>query len=93
VSSVYQQGVEDGVFEDVEGACVALVPATASTDRVPHLAITRPDANFVTQLIATAEHLPQTRELRRAEPADVLSAYRACEHRIKDAPVSTRQMI
>jgi hypothetical protein len=93
MSSVYQQDVEDGVFEDVEAACVALVPATASEYRAAKFALTRPDANFVTQLIATAEQLPQTRELRRAEPADVLSAYRAFEHRIKDAPASVRQMI
>jgi hypothetical protein len=37
----------------------------------------RPDASFVTHLLATAEQVPQTRQLRRAEIADVEAAYRA----------------
>jgi hypothetical protein len=93
MSSVYEQEIEDGVFADVESPCVALVPVSPNVYRVPTFAVTRPDASFVTQLIATAEQLPQTRHLRRAAPADVLSAYRAFEHRIKDARVSTRQMV
>lgn len=40
-------------------------------------AYTRPDPSFVTHLIATAEHSPQTRTLRRAESADVDAIYRA----------------
>jgi hypothetical protein len=39
--------------------------------------ITRPDPIFVTHLIATAEQVPQTRNLRRAAPSDALSAYTA----------------
>jgi hypothetical protein len=37
----------------------------------------RPDASFIAHLIATAEQVPQTRTLRRAEIADVEAAYRA----------------
>jgi hypothetical protein len=85
MSSVYKQEIEDGVFEDVEPPCVALVPVTQTVYRAPKLAVTRPNANFVTQLIATAEHVPQTCELRRAAPADALSAYRAFQHRIEGA--------
>lgn len=36
----------------------------------------RPDAAFVTHLIATAAQEPQTRSLRRASPADALTRYR-----------------
>lgn len=36
---------------------------------------TRPNASFVTHLIATAEQAPQTRNLRRATPTDALAAY------------------
>jgi len=92
MSSVYQADVEDGVFEEVEAASVALVPVTPTVYRAAASAVIRPDASFVTQLIATAEQLPQTRGLRRAAPADALTAYRAFEHRIKDAPASTRQV-
>ncbi|HEY7844767.1 MAG TPA: hypothetical protein VID30_13940 [Bradyrhizobium sp.] len=83
--SVYEQEIEDGVFEDVETSCVALVPVAETVYHAPKLAVTRPNANFVTQLIATAEHVPQTCELRRAAPADALSAYRAFEHRFQGA--------
>jgi hypothetical protein len=87
MSGVYQTEIEDGVFEDIEAAapCVSLVPATPTVYRARRFAVTRVDASFVTQLIATAEQLPQTRQLRRAAPADALSAYRAFEHRIRDA--------
>jgi hypothetical protein len=37
----------------------------------------RGDAGFIAQLIATAAQAPQTRARRRAEPAEVLAAYRA----------------
>lgn len=34
-------------------------------------------ATFLTQLLATKDDHPQTRERRRAEPAEALAAYRA----------------
>ena len=36
-----------------------------------------PQAPFLAQLIATRQRLPQTCALRRAEPAQAVSAYRA----------------
>ena len=39
--------------------------------------LSRGDAAFLAHLIATKEQAPQTREKRRAEPAEVLAAYRA----------------
>jgi hypothetical protein len=77
MSSVYDQEIEDGVFEDVEAPCVALMPVVPTAYEAPRLARTRTDAGFVAQLLATAEQLPQTRSLRRAAPADALSAYSA----------------
>ena len=40
-------------------------------------------ASFVTQLIANASRVPQTREKRRAEPAEVIAAYRAMVERLQ----------
>jgi len=40
-------------------------------------------ASFVTQLIANAARLPQTREKRRAEPDEVIAAYRATVERLQ----------
>lgn len=37
----------------------------------------RPCASFLVHLIATTQQLPQTRERRRADCADVIAAYRA----------------
>jgi len=64
-------------------ASTALVPAAgpdqAGPERTPpgSFAITRHDPSFVTQLIATAAQVPQTRVYRRASPADAQSSYRA----------------
>jgi hypothetical protein len=82
VSSVYEPEIEDGVFEDVEAHCVALVPVIPTFYEPPRLVLTRPNASFVAQLIATAQHLPQTCNLRRAAPADVLSAYSTQQRRL-----------
>jgi hypothetical protein len=40
-------------------------------------------ASFVTQLIANANRVPQTREKRRAEPTEVIAAYRATVERLR----------
>ena len=40
-------------------------------------------ASFVTQLIANASRVPQTRQKRRAEPAEVIAAYRATVERLQ----------
>jgi hypothetical protein len=59
-------------------ACVALVPILPSLKwaQPPSPPLSRPDPCFLTQLIATAEHAPQTRTLRRATAADAQAAYR-----------------
>ncbi len=39
----------------------------------------RPQAGFLAHLIATDRKLPQTRERRRADPAEVIAAYAAAD--------------
>lgn len=57
-------------------------------------AITRHNSSFVTQLIATAAHVPQTRILRRASPEDAQSSYRAAlgKNRPAARPVGTSRV-
>jgi hypothetical protein len=57
------------------GTGTALVPQLALLRWVNKAPLPRPDPSFVTQLIANAEHLPQTRRLRRASSEDALIAY------------------
>jgi hypothetical protein len=73
-------------------ACVALVPVTAAADRsrIPAQRLSR--ADFVAQLIATAEHAPQTRSLRRASLADAQTAYGASQTRRGLTGFRTRQI-
>jgi len=61
----------------------ALVPVERQArDAHPHRAIQRV-SNFLTHLIATARHVPQTCERRRADPAEVIDAYRATVERLQ----------
>jgi hypothetical protein len=62
-----------------KAASVALVPVVATPRRLARVAqgVMRPNACFVTHLIAMAELSPQTRLLRRAAPEDVQAAYRS----------------
>ena len=71
---VFDQSCDTGVSSREPSR--ALVPLTV-TERPasgPAPAF-RPDARFVTHLIATATYLPQTRALRRAAPSDVATTY------------------
>jgi hypothetical protein len=55
----------------------ALVPiAPTAQDRSPS-AGSRPNADFIAQVIATSAHAPQTRARRRAEPGEAIAAYDA----------------
>lgn len=60
------------------GGALACLPSPAREARQdpPRLARVRPHAGFVAQLIATAEHLPQARSLRRADPHEAQQSYR-----------------
>jgi hypothetical protein len=86
--------VKDGVVLDAKPACVALVPVTSSAQwSSSHSQRSLPSSIFVTQLIATAEHMPQTRGLRRATAADAQTAYRANQKPVYSLGGRTRQII
>ena len=57
--------------------------------------LTRPNPSFVAQLIATAEHAPQTCALRRASPAVAQAAYGTVtsQSRIKNPGHQLQQII
>lgn len=57
------------------GTGTALVPLMPMLQWIRKAPLPRPDSNFVTQLIASAEHLPQTGRLRRASCDDARMAY------------------
>ena len=76
-----------------ESPCVELVPVAQSVHWTPRPAMPRPDPSFVTQLIATADQVPQTRSLRRASLADAQTAYGASQIRRHGTGFRTRQTI
>ena len=57
------------------GTGTALVPVVPTLAWVHKAPLPRPDPSFVTQLIANAEHLPQTTRLRRGSSEDAQMAY------------------
>jgi hypothetical protein len=77
----------------IELMSVELVPLTQSVHWSPKRSMARPDPGFVTQLIATAAHAPQTRSLRRASLADAQTAYGASQGRRYGVGFRTRQTI
>ncbi len=93
MSGVRDQVIEDGVFEDVEPACVALVAVTPSVQYLPKLPLLRPDPTFLTHLIASAEQVPQARSLRRATSEDAQLAYAPRRHQRPGVGFRTRQII
>ena len=70
-----EQVLDGDVLNDAGPACVELVPVASPVHWTPKPVLSRPDAPFVTHLIATAEQAPQTRRLRRASLADAQTAY------------------
>ena len=90
-----EQVTDEGVVLDAKPACVALVPVVPSAQwwQNPGPQRSRPSSIFVTQLIATAEPVPQTRGLRQATLVDAQTAYSASQHPIQSAGRRTRQII
>jgi hypothetical protein len=97
-----EQTADDGVILDTEPAldalkpaCMALVPMVTSAQwsQIPSHLLSRSNSTFVTHLIATAEHVPQTCSVRRATAADAQTAYSANQHRVQGAGMRARQII
>ena len=90
-----ERTVDDGVVADARPACVALVPLAQPTEwtRTAHQPSSRPASTFVAQLLATADHAPQTRTLRRGTEADAQTAYSAQRQQVGVAGIRTRQVI
>ena len=65
----------DQIDQTTREASTALVPLTPVLQLVRKVKLTRPDPSFVTQLIANAEHVPQTSRLRRGSSEDARMAY------------------
>ena len=87
--------MDDGVLADAKPPCVALVPmvTAAKWSRVSSSQLSLSNSTFVAHLIATAEHVPQTRSLRRATPADARTAYNTNQHRLQGTGIRARQII
>lgn len=84
----------DGEVLDADApACVELVPVSQHVRWSPKPAMARPDPVFVTHLIATADHVPQTCSLRRASPADAQNAYGARALERRSVTRRTRQVV
>lgn len=65
---------------------VAVTPAKQPESRNPQTG-QRANAPFVAHLIATSEGLPQTRERRRADPAEAAASY-GRSHALREVPGS-----
>jgi hypothetical protein len=76
--------------DEAEGG-TALVPMTQTLQWAHKVPLPRPDPSFVTQLIANAEHLPQTSRLRRASPEDAQTAYGG-KHPLPSVSARTQQV-
>lgn len=86
--------VLDGEGLDAERpAGVALVPVTQVVQWSRKAVIAPADPTFLTQLIATAEHEPQTRSLRRGSVEDAQTAYGVRPQERRSVARRTRQII
>ena len=72
-------------------AGTALVPLMPTLRWVRKAPLSRPDPSFVAQLIANAEHLPQTSRFRRASSEDAQMAY-GSKHPLPSVSARTRQV-
>jgi len=81
-----QQSNDTPLQENGGASLPAVVTRDASS--VTSFVVTRPDPFFVTQLIATAVQMPQTRTLRRASAEDAQTSYRSTAKQSRQRPAS-----
>jgi hypothetical protein len=65
-----------------ESRALTVISSEVANDNRPHVRARRA-APFLTQLIANAQQIPQTCEKRRAEPNEVIAAYRETMDKIQ----------
>ena len=88
------EDILDGEVLDADRpACVALVPVVETVQWTRKATIARPDPTFLTHLIATADHAPQTCNLRRGSIEDAQTAYAAHPRERRSVTRRTRQVI
>jgi hypothetical protein len=88
------ENILDGeILEAGASLCVELVPVAQTVRWSTKPAMARPDPVFVTHLIATADHAPQTCSLRRGSPEDARTAYGAHPQERRSVARRTRQVI
>ena len=88
------EDILDGEILDADApACVELVPVTQTVRWSTKSAVARPDPEFVTHLIATADQAPQTRSLRRGTLEDAQTAYGAHPQERRSVARRTRQVV
>jgi hypothetical protein len=85
--------LEGEIVNDRPVGCTDLVPLATTTHWAPKIPLPHADPSFVTQLIASAEHAPQTRTLRRGSPADAWNAYAPHVSERRSVTRRTRQII
>jgi hypothetical protein len=85
--------VLEGEVSTAATSTVELVPVTESLQYVSKQPLPRPDAGFVTQLIATAAPAPQSGPLQRGTLADARTAYGAYPQERRGVARRTRQII
>lgn len=83
----------DAEFVEIPAASDELVPLSSGPDVRPIAPVRRPDASFLTQLIATADHVPQTCSLRRGSYADAQAAYGPHINERRSVTRRTKQII
>jgi hypothetical protein len=90
-----EQTIDHDAVAGPKPGSVALVPLTPSVQRaqISSQQGSRPNSTFITHLIATAAHAPQTCSLRRATPAEAQNAYGANQQPFQGAGFRTRQII
>jgi len=64
------------VIDDAAGRALVVLTPAETPETVP---ASYREAEFLAHLIATKEHLPQTCERRRADPAEAIAAYGAAD--------------
>jgi hypothetical protein len=102
-----EQPVEDGVIIDADfvdaGSFdadsfdtkpgMALVPFAEPAQWSPIRPLPRPNSIFLSHLIATRDHAPQTCSLRRASASDANAAYTANRQRFSGAGLRAREIV